>query len=83
MAGGSAPTADPSPPEGSDLARGLWTFVGVASILGSVGGALVSLLGLFTSPYVLALPLMLPVVSLFASLQREGLIAEVGSLGAC
>jgi hypothetical protein len=49
-------------------------------MLGSVGGALVSLLGLFSTPYVLALPLVLPIVSLFASLQREGLIAAVRPL---
>jgi hypothetical protein len=71
---------DAEPQSGSSgLARGFWTFVGILSMLGSVGGALVSLLGLFNTPYTLALPLVLPVVSLFASLQREGLIAAVGN----
>ena len=47
-------------------------------MLGSVGGALAALLGWAGASYALVLPLVLPVVSLIAALQREGLIAEVG-----
>ncbi|KAL6756181.1 hypothetical protein V8C86DRAFT_2654592, partial [Haematococcus lacustris] len=73
---GSPPAPTGSSEGGSGIARGFWTFTGVLAILGSVGGALAALLGWFTTSYALALPLVLPVVSLIASLQREGLIAE-------
>ena len=49
------------------------------AILGSAGGALATLLGWTTVSYALVLPLVLPLVSLLAAMQREGLIAEVGS----
>ena len=38
-----------------------------------------TLLGWTTVSYALVLPLVLPLVSLLAAMQREGLIAEVGS----
>jgi hypothetical protein len=81
----------PPPPADSDAAaselappktgfrRGFWTFIDVFAILGSVGGAVAALLGIGTTAYVLALPMCLPVVSLIAALNREGLIAEVRS----
>jgi len=56
--------------------RSFWTAVDVLAILASVGGALSALLGLFSTTYALSLPLVLPIVSLIAALQREGLIAE-------
>jgi hypothetical protein len=60
----------------------VWTAVDVLAILGSIGGALAAILNLFSgATYVLFLPLVLPVVSLVAALQREGLIAEVGPEG--
>lgn len=70
----------PQPPKDDFLGfkKGFWTFIGTVAILGSIGGALAALLGWFSSTYALALPLILPVISLLASLQREGLIAEVG-----
>lgn len=57
--------------------KSVWTFIDVVAILGSVGGALAALLNFATASYVLCLPLVLPVVSLVAALQREGLTAEV------
>lgn len=57
--------------------RGFWTFVDVVAILGSVGGALAALLGVVSASYVLPLPVVLPVVSLIAAMQREGLISQV------
>lgn len=57
--------------------KGFWTFIDVVAIFGSVGGALAAILNLFAgNSYILLLPLVLPVVSLVAALQREGLIAE-------
>lgn len=73
------PTPPPPPPDPSIGAKkGFWTFVDVAAILGSVGGALAAILNLFSGTPILFLPLVLPVISLVAALQREGLIAEVG-----
>lgn len=81
----AAPTAANSS-AGSDSAfvkrvpgwkAGLWTFVDVVAILGSVGGALAALLGVVNVTYALSLPLVLPIVSLIAALQREGLISQV------
>lgn len=57
--------------------KSFWTFIDVVAILGSVGGALAALLGVVSTTYALSLPLVLPVVSLIAALQREGLISEV------
>jgi hypothetical protein len=42
-----------------------------------VGGALAALLGVVSPTYALVLPLVLPVVSLIAALQREDLTKEV------
>ena len=60
--------------------RSLWTFIDIIAIFGSVGGALLALLGIGTTAYVLAFPLVLPMVSLIAALNREGLIDEVGQI---
>ena len=57
--------------------RQVWTVVDVLSIFGSVGGALSVLLGIFSASYALALPIVLPVVSLIAALERESLLREV------
>jgi hypothetical protein len=57
--------------------RSLWTVIDVLSLLGSVAGALAALLGWLSPTYALALPLVLPVVSLIAALQREDLQQEV------
>jgi hypothetical protein len=57
--------------------RSLWTFIDVIAIFGSVCGAVLALLGVGVTAYVLALPMVLPVVSLIAALNREGLIVEV------
>lgn len=57
--------------------RSFWAFVDVVAIFGAVGGAVAALLGIGTTMYVLALPMVLPIVSLIAALNREGLIAEV------
>ena len=60
--------------------KGFWTFIDVVAIFGSVGGALAAILNLFAgNSYILLLPLVLPVVSLVAALQREGLIAEASA----
>jgi hypothetical protein len=59
--------------------HGFWTFVDVVAILGSVGGALAALLGVASASYVLPLPIVLPVVSLVAAMQREGLSSRVGA----
>jgi hypothetical protein len=65
-------------PDGSlSWRKRFWTFVDVVAILGSVGGALAAILNLVTGTAVLYLPLILPVVSLLASLQRESVISEV------
>ncbi|GAX74132.1 hypothetical protein CEUSTIGMA_g1581.t1 [Chlamydomonas eustigma] len=56
--------------------RSLWTFIDVIAIFGSVCGAVLALLGVGVTAYVLALPMVLPVVSLIAALNREGLIVE-------
>jgi hypothetical protein len=57
--------------------RSLWTVIDVVSLLGSVAGALAALLGWVSPTYALALPLVLPVVSLIAAMQREDLSKEV------
>lgn len=56
--------------------KSLWTAIDIIAIFGSVGGAVAALMGVGTA-YVLALPIVLPVVSLIAALSREGLIVEV------
>lgn len=66
---------------GRPVVKGFWTFVDVLAIIGSVGGALATLLGLVPAAYAtyaLSLPLVLPIISLVAALQRESVIAEVG-----
>ena len=82
MEGMAGPGLPPSiPPDPSMKAKkGFWTFVDVIAILGSVGGALAAILNLFSGTAVLFLPLVLPVISLVAALQREGLIAEVSGI---
>jgi hypothetical protein len=79
-ASASPPATDreQDPPKPRSFARSAWAFVDVLAIFGSVGGAVCALLGIGTTAYVLALPMVLPVVSLIAALSREGLIAEVG-----
>ncbi len=72
---GSPPQGEPSPSQ--SIWKSFWTFTGIFAMLGSVGGALAALLGYWSSSYALALPLLLPILSLIASLQREGLISEV------
>ncbi len=69
--------AQPPNRNGTGLARTVWTIIDVAAIFGSVGGAMAALLGIGPASYVLALPMILPVVSLVAALNREGLLAEV------
>ena len=59
--------------------HGFWTFVDVVAILGSVGGALAALTGVVSAAYVLPLPVVLPIVSLIAAMQREGLSSQVGT----
>lgn len=56
----------------------MWTAIDVAAMLGSVGGAAAALLGALSPSYALVLPLVLPVVSLVAALQREDLLTQVG-----
>ena len=46
----------------------------------SIAGALLALLGIGVAHYVLMLPMILPVVSLVAALNREGLIVQVGDI---
>ncbi len=76
VAASSQPAA-PATDSNIGFRKGFWTFIDVVAILGSVGGALAAILNLFSGTYVLFLPLILPVISLLAALQREGLIAEV------
>lgn len=71
------------PPPSSKLKRSIWTAVDVVALLGSVGGALAALLGVVSPTYALTLPLVLPVVSLIAALQREDLTNEVNVMSAC
>lgn len=73
----SSSSAGSSTPHNSKLKRSLWTAVDVFALLGSVGGALAALLGVMSPTYALTLPLVLPVVSLIAALQREDLTNEV------
>ncbi len=73
----ASPAPDAPPTQGQSAWKTFWTFTGIIAMLGSVGGALAALTGYFSASYALALPLVLPVVSLIASLQREGLISEV------
>lgn len=68
---------DIEPKANNGFRRALWTCIDVVAIVGSVGGALASMLNLVSSNYVLLLPLCLPALSLLAAMQREGLIAEV------
>ena len=60
----------------SSAARRIWTAIDVVALLGSAGGALAALLGAVPAAYALALPLVLPVVSLVAALQREELLSN-------
>lgn len=71
-------TAQPAREGGINWKKGFWTFLGALAILGSIGGAVAALMGWVSSTYALALPMVLPIISLVASLKREGLIAEVG-----
>ena len=66
-------------PRGRGLLHGFWTFVDVVAILGSVGGAMAALLGLASASMVLPLPIVLPMVSLVAAMQRESLARKVGT----
>lgn len=68
---------EPQNLEQKRVKRSLWTVIDVLSLLGSVAGALAALLGWLSPTYALALPLVLPVVSLIAALQREDLQQEV------
>eukprot|EP00878_Enallax_costatus_P045619 GHUV01055047.1.p1 GENE.GHUV01055047.1~~GHUV01055047.1.p1 ORF type:complete len:209 (+),score=49.99 GHUV01055047.1:265-891(+) len=60
----------------SKLKRSVWTAIDVFALLGSVGGALAALLGVVSPTFALTLPLILPVVSLIAALQREDMTNE-------
>ena len=51
--------------------------VDAASTLGSMAGALMYMFGATSSGYALFLPVLLPVVSLFAALQRDHLTSKV------
>jgi hypothetical protein len=68
---------EPQDREQKRIKRSWWTVIDVLSLLGSVTGALAALLGWLSPTYALALPLVLPVVSLIAALQREDLQQEV------
>ena len=76
---GKAGSGDASSSKDASLGfkRSLWAFIDVVAIFGSVGGAVAALLGIGPTSYVLALPMVLPLLSLVAALNREGLIAEV------
>lgn len=76
---GKAGSGDASSSKDGSLGfkRSLWAFIDVVAIFGSVGGAVAALLGIGPTSYVLALPMVLPLLSLVAALNREGLIAEV------
>lgn len=70
----------PPPPTPRGFARGFWSFINVVSLFGCVGGALATLLGLVPAAYAtyaMCLPLVLPIVSLAATMARERVVSEV------
>ena len=63
--------------EGKDWRQGLWTAVDLTATLGSIGGAIAFVLT--QEAMLVGLPVVLPLLALYASRKREKAVLEVCS----